>query len=84
MVDLSDTIPELEGIEQLEFDDAFHKKLCSMLDRVPLLREFEYSELQTLAHYCHVYKAAEGSLIFREGEPGIIMYLLVDGYVALI
>jgi len=84
MADHSDVIPELEGIEELEFDEAFHKKLCGMLDRVPLLREFEYSELQTLAHYCHVYKAAQGSLIFREGQPGNIMYLLVDGYVALI
>ncbi len=84
MADFSGSIPELEGIEQLDFDESFHQKLCSMLDRVPLLREFEFSEIQQLAKYCHVYKAAEGSLIFREGEESNFMYLLVDGYVALL
>lgn len=81
--DFSGSIPEFEGIESLAFDDGLHKKLCSMLDRVPLLRDFEFSEIEELANYCNAYKAAKSTLIFREGEKADVMYLLIDGYAAL-
>lgn len=81
--DSTDIAPDLDGLEPLDVDESFHNKLCGMLDRVPLLREFEFSEIEDLAGYCHACKAAKGTLIFREGEKGNFMYLLVDGYVAL-
>jgi len=82
-VDPTDQTPEGDGFEQLDVDEGFHKKLCGMLDRMPLLQGLEYSEIEQLARYCSAYKVAKGVRIFREGAKSNFMCLLTDGYVAL-
>lgn len=69
----------LENLEQLGVGDRFHAKLCRMLEKVQLLQDFERSEIEKLAHYCGAYKACSGTAIFKEGERGNFMCLIVDG-----
>ena len=74
----------LDNLELLDVDDNFHKQLCNMLDRIPLLQELKFSEIEQLARHCSAYKVAKGVRIFKEGEKNNFMCLLMDGYVALL
>ena len=79
----TDQLSMIDDFEQLDVDERFHKKLCGMLDRVPLLQDLEYTEIEQLARYCSAYKVTKGVRIFREGAKSNFMCLLTDGYVAL-
>jgi len=68
---------------QLDNDKSLHKKLCNMLDRVPLLQAFGHDEIEHLARYCSAYKVATGVKIFAEDTRSTFMCLLIEGYVVL-
>jgi len=71
------------NFHELTNDASLHKQLCSMLDRVPLLQEFDHDEIECLANYCSAYKVAHSVKIFVEGDRSNYMCLLIEGYVAL-
>lgn len=49
------------------------------LDKTRWAHDFEWKELETLASYMLAIKFGAGSLLFREGEPGSFMALLLSG-----
>jgi len=71
------------NFQELENDVNLHKQLCGMLDRVPLLQQFEHDEIEHLAEHCSAYKVASGVTIFTEGDKSNYMCLVVEGYVVL-
>ena len=83
MSELPDDDSSRVNFQLLDNDINLHKKLCSMLDRVPLLQEFNHDEIEQLAGYCTAYKVATSVKIFKEGQQSNYMCLLTDGYVAL-
>jgi CRP/FNR family transcriptional regulator, cyclic AMP receptor protein len=48
-----------------------------------LFDSFSPNELQTIAHYCGVTKAAEGTVIFNEGDAGTFMCIIHRGNVVV-
>jgi len=82
-VDSKAQVPEIDGLERIDVEEDFYNKRCRMLDRIPLLRALDYSEIEQLASYCSAYKAGKGTVIFKEGDKSNFMCLLTDGYVAL-
>ncbi len=57
-----------------------HKnELIPKLERTAMFDEFKRDEYEALVGYLQVQKVDAGALIFREGEKGSRMCLLLDG-----
>lgn len=54
-----------------------------LLARVPLFEGLSQAQLRKLADVCEAERVARGKYVFREGEPGASMYVLVEGKVRI-
>lgn len=61
----------------------FQEEMCGMLESTWMFGDFEWPEIETLAKYLQAYEAPENTLLFREGEPGNFMCLVVEGSVGI-
>ena len=73
-----------EGLILLGMGNAFHDVLCTMLESAHLLRDMERDEIEILAQYAGAYEARPGTRIFKEGERGSFMCIVVEGRVDII
>jgi CRP-like cAMP-binding protein len=78
MAEPHDTV-ELPQLESLGDATQFAAKIHGMTLYSPLLENFNLPEIRLLSHFMHVYRAAPGVEIIREGEAGDFMMLLVEG-----
>jgi len=58
---------------------AFRNELLAMLEDVDLLSDLNWREIELLAGYMQAYQADPGCVIFREGDTGNYLCLLVCG-----
>jgi CRP/FNR family cyclic AMP-dependent transcriptional regulator len=54
-------------------------ELIPRLERTPIFEDFRREDLEALAGYFTVHRVDAGTLIFREGEKGTRMCLLLEG-----
>ncbi len=54
-----------------------------LLARVPLFEGLSQAQLRKLAAVCETERVGRGKYVFREGEPGASMYVLVEGKVRI-
>ena len=54
-----------------------------LLARVPLFEGLSQAQLKKVAGVCETERVARGKYVFREGEPGASMYVLVEGRVRI-
>ena len=73
-----------EGLILLGMGNAFHDVLCSMLESAHLLRDMEREEIEVLARYAGAYGAKTGTQVFKEGERGSFMCIVVEGRVDIV
>lgn len=59
------------------------QKIADLLDGLDLLQDFSYRELETLGQYFRQTSAAAGQVIFKEGDPGDFMLILVEGRISI-
>lgn len=59
--------------------ESFKEELCQMIESARMFADFSRSEVQVIAGYTHAYEVAAGATIFREGEKGQFMCLIVEG-----
>ena len=52
-----------------------------LLSRVPLFEGLSQAQLKNLAEVCETERVPRGKYVFREGEPGASMYIIVEGRV---
>ena len=60
---------------------AYQRELLALMARVELLADLKGREPEMLAPYLHAYAADPDCVIFKEGDPGDYMCLLVSGRV---
>lgn len=60
---------------------AYQQDLLALMARVELLADLNGREPEMLSHHLQAFAADPGCVIFREGEPGRYMCLLVSGRV---
>ena len=60
---------------------AYQPELLALMERVELLTNLSGRELELLSHHLQGFAAEPGCVIFREGDPGHYMCLLVSGRV---
>lgn len=58
---------------------AFQAELLAMLQDSQFFGDFPAPEIETLTHYVQAYSAAPGTVIFRQGDRGGFMCLVIDG-----
>lgn len=54
-----------------------------LLARVPLFEGLSQAQLKKLAALCEAERVSRGKYVFREGEPGASMYVVVEGKVRI-
>jgi CRP/FNR family transcriptional regulator, cyclic AMP receptor protein len=58
-------------------------KIADILDELDLFQDFPYSELELIGRYLRLEDIVKGAEIFREGEPGDYMLILVQGSITI-
>lgn len=56
---------------------------ASLLHAVPIFRELDSAELAEIAALCREETFKPGEYVFREGDPGNRLYLIVEGEVRI-
>jgi CRP-like cAMP-binding protein len=72
------------GLVLLGMGEGFRDELCSMLESAQLLKDFDRDEIETLAHFVGAYAIKKGKYVFREGERGAFMGILVTGRIDIV
>ena len=73
-----------DGLILLGMGKTFHEVLCTMLESAHILRDLDREEIEVLASYAGAYEAKGGTRIFKEGERGSFMCIVVEGRVDII
>lgn len=63
---------------------AFRAEICDMIADTQLFSDLPWPDIEALAAYVQCYRVAAGVTIFREGEPGSYMCLLVRGRIDIV
>jgi CRP-like cAMP-binding protein len=58
--------------------------LCDILDAIPFFSGFSYKEVQTLTGFFKHYCVSKNNIIFKEGDPGDFMFIILEGGVEVI
>lgn len=69
------------GMRLIGAGPAFQQQLLGLMGGVDMLSDLDGHELAMLSQHMQAFEAKPGCVIFREGEPGNYMCLLVSGRV---
>lgn len=58
--------------------------IADQLEGLPLFQAFSYAELRAISRYLIPHKADKGEIIFREGDAGNFMLILISGRIGII
>lgn len=54
-------------------------EICTLLDGAQMLKDFEWPQIEALSTYIQLYRAAPGTVLFREGDHGGFMCIVLQG-----
>lgn len=69
----------LASLEILGSGIASSDRIAAMLENAQMLRDFEWAQIKALAAYVQLYRAAPGAILFREGDRGDFMCIVLEG-----
>lgn len=69
----------IAGLEILGSGVASSAKIASMLEEAQMLKDFEWAQIEALANYVQLYRAAPKTVLFREGDRGDFMCIVLEG-----
>jgi CRP/FNR family transcriptional regulator, cyclic AMP receptor protein len=72
---------QLAHLEVLGDATQFAGQMLTLIPKCTLLENFSPAEVQLLAHFMAVYRAAPGAEIIREGDGGDFMLMVLEGKV---
>ena len=58
---------------------VFSERIAGMLESSLMFRGFEWSQVETLSGYIQLYRAPPGAILFREGDQGDFLCILLEG-----
>lgn len=74
----------LAGFQLMGAGASFKKEVCDMIADTPLFGDLGWVEIEALSSYLQCYQVAAKTVIFKEGEAGNYMCLLIKGQVEII
>jgi len=69
----------LAGLLPLTAGEISTGEIRTMLDSAQMLRNLEWSQIEALSSYVSLYRAAPGTVLFREGDHGDFMCIVLQG-----
>lgn len=69
----------LAKLELVSTDAGSREEIASMLDNTQMFRGLEWFQIEALSGYVLLYRAAPGSILFREGDKGDFMCIVLKG-----
>ncbi len=67
----------------LRATDISIAEVRAMIDGAQMFRDFEWSQIEALSAYLKLYRAVPGTVLFREGEHGDFMCIVLRGRLAI-
>ena len=67
------------GLEILGSGLASSTKIASMLENAHMLKDLDWPQIEALANYVQLYRAAPKTVLFHEGDRGDFMCILLEG-----
>ena len=61
--------------------ETFQEELCNMIESAQLFQDLPRSDIRTIAGYARAYGANKGVTIFKEGQKGSFMCVVIKGRV---
>jgi CRP-like cAMP-binding protein len=61
--------------------ESFKDELCSMIECAQIFNELPRADIEVLAGYARAYEVEKGAAIFREGEKGTFLCIVIEGKV---
>ncbi len=58
---------------------AFKDEICEMISDTRVFMDLEWRDIEALANYVQCYEVAAGTIVFKEGDAGSYMCILVSG-----
>ncbi|OGS92425.1 MAG: hypothetical protein A2Z95_08225 [Gallionellales bacterium GWA2_60_18] len=56
-----------------------HGSIADMIENAQMLHDFEWAQIESLSSYLRVYRARPGTVLFREGDKGDFMCIVIKG-----
>jgi hypothetical protein len=75
---LSGSIPERRLYSQ-KSDTVASDRIAAMLEKVQMFKDLEWVQIEMLSGYFQLYRAAPGTTLFREGDRGDFMCVVLRG-----
>lgn len=58
---------------------AASARIAAMLEKAQMFKDLEWSQIEALSGYVQLYRAAPGGILFREGDRGDFMCIVLQG-----
>lgn len=68
-----------DGMRLLGSGKAFREELCNMISGTRMFRDFDWHEIEALSDYMQAYTTSKGLTLFREGDSGNYLCLIIQG-----
>lgn len=72
------------GFQLMGAGTAFKEEICEMIAETHLFSDFAWKDVEILSNYVQCYEVAAGTVVFKEGEAGSYMCLLVKGQIEIL
>ncbi len=69
----------LPSLDSLGDATQFASQIHGLITYSPLFENFNLAEIRLMSHFMHVYRAATGDEIIREGDAGDFMLFVIEG-----
>lgn len=69
----------IAGLEILGSGIATLDRIASLLETAHMLQDLEWSQIESLASYVQLYRATPKTVLFREGDRGDFMCIVLEG-----
>lgn len=76
---MHDQQPSLAKLELVSTGPGSRDEIASMLDNTQMFRGMEWFQIEALSSYVQLYRAVPGSTLFREGDKGDFMCIVLKG-----
>jgi CRP-like cAMP-binding protein len=74
----------MDGFRLMGAGTAFRQQVCDMIAETRLFSDLDWKDIEALAGYVQCYELSAGTVVFREGDAGSYMCLLVTGEVEIL
>ncbi len=69
----------LANLELISGEQGSREKIASLLDNTQMFKGLEWLQIEALSGYVQLYRAAPDSTLFREGDKGDFMCIVLKG-----